>query len=77
MANRLRQLRIEKGITSNELAKSLAITGSAVRSIERGDRDFSMESLKRACDYFHVSADYMLGWSGQERTTEGGKRYEK
>ena len=73
MSTRLPPLTIAKGTTSNELAKNLAITGSAVRSIERGDRDFSMESLKRACDYFHVSADYMLGWSDQERVTEGGE----
>lgn len=34
---------------------------STLGHIERGRRNFSVESLNAACAYFGVSADYMLG----------------
>lgn len=66
MSNRLRYLRKKEGLTSNQLADILKLNGSSLRCIERGDRGFSTESLARACDHFHVSADYMLGKSPEE-----------
>lgn len=63
MKNRLNELRKEKGLTLRELADTLRLDYSTLGHIERGRRDFSISSLRRACDYFHVSADYMLGWS--------------
>ena len=73
MANRLNELRKEKGLTSSELADALRIEYSAVGCIGRSRREFSIDSLKRACDYFHVSADYMLGWSDYNSREEQGK----
>lgn len=59
MANRLNELRKEKGLTLRELADTLRLDYSTLGHIERGRRDFSISSLRRACDYFHVSADYI------------------
>ena len=64
--NRLRKLRKNRGLTSSQMAEVLGITDSAVRYIERGKRGFSEGSLARACEYFGVSADYLLGKSAEE-----------
>lgn len=64
--NRLRELRKNRGFTSSQMAEVLGITDSAVRYIERGKRGFSEGSLARACEYFGVSADYLLGKSAEE-----------
>lgn len=73
MANRLNELRKEKGLTLMELATALRLDYSTLGHIERGRREFSISSLKRACDYFNVSADYMLGWSDRNSREEQGK----
>ena len=64
--NRPRELRKARGLTSIQLAKILDLSESAVRYIERGERGFSMESLKRCCDFFGVSDDYLLGKSAEQ-----------
>ena len=64
--NRLRELRKARGLTSIQLAKILDLSESAVRYIERGERGFSMESLKKCCDFFGVSVDYLLGKSAEQ-----------
>lgn len=73
MANRLNELRKEKGLTLRELATALRLDYSTLGHIERSRREFSISSLKRACDYFNVSADYMLGWSDRNSREEQGK----
>lgn len=64
--NRLRELRKARGLTSIQLGEIIGLSDSTVRFIERGDRGFSMESLERACSYFGVSVDYLLGKSPEE-----------
>lgn len=64
--NRLKELRQKKGLTLIQLSEILGIDYSTIGHIERGRRGFSTESLSRACDYFGVSTDYMLGKSAEE-----------
>lgn len=73
MKNRLNELRKEKGLTLRKLAATLRLDYSTLGHLERGRREFSISSLKRACDYFNVSADYMLGWSDRNSREEQGK----
>lgn len=61
--NRLKELRTAKGLTLMQLAKELQMDYSTLGHIERGRRGFSVDSLAKACSYFGVSADYMLGAS--------------
>ncbi|HIY96347.1 MAG TPA: helix-turn-helix domain-containing protein [Candidatus Borkfalkia excrementigallinarum] len=60
---RLKALRISDGLTSKELAKELQCGPSSVNYWERDIREPSISALKKICDYFNVSADYMLGRS--------------
>lgn len=61
--NRLKELRLSKGLTLAELAKALEMDYSTLGHIERGRRNFSIESLNKACAFFGVSTDFMLGMS--------------
>lgn len=58
---RLKELRIEKRLTLRELADKLSMSYSNIAMIERGERNFTSDSLKSFCDFFDVSSDYLLG----------------
>lgn len=61
IGNRLVELRKEKGLTQEELAKALNISRSALSLYEIGKRDPDTETLKKIAEYFNVSIDYLLG----------------
>lgn len=61
---RLRMLRIEKGLYQKHIAQAMNITTSAYGFYEQGKRTPDAESLKRLADFFDVSVDYLL-----DRTT--------
>lgn len=60
---RLRQLRMEKGITQTTLAGLLGISKSAISTYENGLRMPSEDTLIDIARYFKVSVDYLLGIS--------------
>lgn len=62
-SQRLKELRIEKGIGQKEIANFLNITRSGYSNYEQGTREPSLELLKLICDFFDVSADYLIGRS--------------
>ena len=68
--NRLRELRENKGMSLRELAGAIGIDYSTIAFVERGQRHLSINSLKALCDFFGVSADYLLGWDSEERIAE-------
>lgn len=61
MNERLRQLRLEKGLTAREVAFSLGMTLGAYAHYEQGIREPSIAILIKLCDLFDVSADYLIG----------------
>ena len=65
---RLRQLRLEKGLTQTALAKLLGISKSAISRYENGLRMPSEETLIDISRYFKVSVDYLLGISPVRNT---------
>lgn len=61
MNEKLKQLRKDKGKTLKEVAKEIGISLSAYSNYEQGIREPSYDILKKICDYFEVTADYLLG----------------
>ena len=61
--NRIKELRIEKGITQADLAKILKISDRAVGYYENGAREPDYNTLLKISEYFDVSIDYLLGAS--------------
>jgi transcriptional regulator with XRE-family HTH domain len=58
--NRIRKLRVDKGITQEELGKILNVQKAAVSKYELGKVTPSPDVLKKLSEYFNVSTDYLL-----------------
>ena len=63
--NRIKELRIEKGLTQAELAKELAVGRASVSNYEIELRQLDPAMIGKLCAYFHVTSDYLLGMSSQ------------
>lgn len=66
LSARLVLLRREKGISQKKAAQELGVSQALLSHYERGIRECGMDFLLRACDYYDVSADYILGRSMQK-----------
>ena len=60
-ADRIKQLREEKGYTQSELARQLGITRSSVNAWEMGVSVPSTQYVVELAAIFKVSTDYLLG----------------
>lgn len=58
--NRLKLLRIKKGLTQSEVAEILNINQSQYGKYENGKTNLSIENAKKLADYFGVSVAYLL-----------------
>ena len=54
-------LRQEKGVSQRKAASELGISQALLSHYENGIREPGLEFVAKACDYYHVSADYLLG----------------
>lgn len=61
--NRLKELRLEKGLLQSDVAKVINKSDRLVGFYENGKRDMSTETLAILADFFNVSIDYLLGKS--------------
>ncbi len=66
--NNIKLLRVEKGLTQNQLAKEMNLTQTAVSQWEIGRNVPDSQTSKKLAEFFGVSLDYLLGRSN-ERTT--------
>ena len=57
---RIRQLRMEKGYTQDELAAALNINRSFVSRIETGEKGCSIDTFIQLSEIFHVSLDFLI-----------------
>lgn len=60
---KLKALRIKKGITQKNLADNLGLANATISAYEQNSKYPSVEVLIEICSFFNVSADYMLGLS--------------
>ena len=58
---RLKELRLQAGLTQKQLADQIGITKSVVSFYELHERTPSPDVIRKLCCVFHVSADYLLG----------------
>ena len=61
----LHQLRQEKGLSQRAVAADLHISQALLSHYENGAREPGLAFVCRACDYYGVSADYLLGRTDQ------------
>ncbi|MCM1546161.1 MAG: helix-turn-helix domain-containing protein [Clostridiales bacterium] len=58
---RLKELRIERGISQQTLAKIIGVSQKAIDYWERETNEPKASYIVALCDYFDISADYLLG----------------
>ena len=56
-------LRRERSISQCQAAQALGISQALLSHYENGAREPGLDFVRRACDYYGVSADYLLGRS--------------
>ena len=60
-AERLKELRLEKGLSIQELAKAVQIGSSSLCRWENCQADVKGTHLIILAKYFHVTIDYLMG----------------
>ncbi|MBQ8182313.1 MAG: helix-turn-helix transcriptional regulator [Clostridia bacterium] len=60
-SERLVELRTEKGLSQKAAALDLGVSQALLSHYEKGIREFNLDFLCRAADYYGVTADYLLG----------------
>ena len=60
-ARTLSRLRHEKGVSQRQAAQELGVSQALLSHYENGAREPGLAFVCRACDYYGVSADFLLG----------------
>ena len=60
-AERLRELRLEKGIGQNKLAADLCLSNASVSYWENAKQEPTASAIVKLALYFDVPTDYLLG----------------
>lgn len=60
-AEKLKELRIEKGLSIQQLAKEVKISSSSICRWENQQADIKMTQLVALAKYFNVTTDYLIG----------------
>lgn len=70
IGKRLKELRINKKMTQEELGKKINVTKVSISGYENGNRSPDTETLQKIADTFGVTTDYLLGRSDKPHLTE-------
>lgn len=65
--NRLKELRIKKGLTTRELSKFVSVNHSTITNLENGKTSLNDDYIKIFCSFYNVSSDYLLGLSNEKK----------
>lgn len=58
---RLRELREDNDLTQQQVAKVINKSQQGYNHIEMGRAELKIEDLIKLCDFYKVSADYLIG----------------
>ena len=63
LGQRILTLRKQAGAKQSDLSELLGVTKTQISDLENGKTTTTLARLCLLCDYFNVSADYLLGRS--------------
>ena len=64
MANRIKELRKQKGMTLAEVAKRIGVSESTMQRYESGKiSKIKYETMENLANLFQVTPEYLMGWS--------------
>ena len=69
--NKVRELRISKGISQKNFAAMLNVPANTYNQWENGKRQPDFEILAQIADYFEVTIDYLLGKTNVPNNSKG------
>lgn len=58
---KIKDLRLKKGVSQEELGEALSRSHAAISDIERGKTDMSVQDLSAVSDFFRVPLSYFVG----------------
>lgn len=61
LATRLIELKEKNNVLQKDIAKSVGLSLRSYQRYEYGERNPTSDVIIKLCDYFDVSADYLLG----------------
>ena len=61
----IRSLRIDNGYTQQQIADYLNVKQNTYSQYEVGTLNYSVDTLMKLADFYHVSVDYLLGRTDQ------------
>lgn len=61
MGEKLKELRHERNLTLKQVSEYLGLTTKGYNFYELGLREPSIATLKKLCQLYEVSADYLIG----------------
>lgn len=70
LADRLKELRLEKKLSLEKLANNIGVTDTAIMKWEQNKSEPTAPYIKALATYFEVTSDYLLGLED-----ETGARY--
>ena len=77
MGERIKELRIAKGYTQEELGKKLGLKKAAIQKYENGDvENIKRSKIKLLADVLGVTPSYIMGWEEPSTTLEYQPREE-
>ena len=71
---RMRSLREDRDLTQAQVGKLLNKSQQGYNHIESGRAELKIEDLIKLCDYYHVSADYLIGRTDETDLHKDRKR---
>ena len=66
LAERMRALRKEKGLTQGDIAAYLGVSQNVVSKYEAGMNEPSIDNVMALAGFFGVSVDYLVGYGEAE-----------
>lgn len=61
--DRLREARLQKGLTQEQLARQIGVAKSTLTGYEKGNREPDVFKIKRILEILDIDSDYLLGVS--------------
>ncbi|MGF3103677.1 helix-turn-helix domain-containing protein [Rossellomorea sp. DUT-2] len=70
LKNKLIELRKDKKLRQEDIAKILGIARTTYAMYEQGNREPDFDTLNKIADFFEVTVDYLLGRDQKNKTKE-------
>ena len=68
---RIRNIREDRDLTQSEVGKVLNKSQQGYNHIEAGRAELKIDDLVKLCQYYNLSADYLIGLSNKPKSYKG------